>query len=322
MTTTREYRSTDSGAPTLTGQAGSLIALLHSCLVGTVGVAYGSKAAAGWTEPFTNTSTKGVWKNSIAAGGLGCYVRVLDDGSTTGPPTGAANQDAYLRTYRTMSDLDTGTDATTQELVRKSSASSSATRAWVLIADERTFYLLIGATAGTFSTPSTQDSVYFAGDIESYIPSDIYAYGSSGRSVNTTNAAGGILVATTGFSGAAGANTTLGRTYTFASGAIAASLMYPWVTSIAGTSAPFANPSAGNSKQFWLPALIVESGIIRGRLRGAYVCLNALTGLTNGSVLTSLADFPTGAEIVVCGGGSVASSANLGALGVDRGLSW
>ena len=50
--TVRIYKSTDSGAPTLTGQAFSLISLLLACLVD----GYGSKAAAGWTKPYTGTN--------------------------------------------------------------------------------------------------------------------------------------------------------------------------------------------------------------------------------------------------------------------------
>ncbi|MGE3907973.1 MAG: hypothetical protein AB7K36_01385, partial [Chloroflexota bacterium] len=62
MTTTRIYRSTDSGAPVLTGQAGSLLNLLDKCLVD----GYGSKAAAGWSRPYTGTN-KTAYRNSVAA---------------------------------------------------------------------------------------------------------------------------------------------------------------------------------------------------------------------------------------------------------------
>lgn len=53
--TVRYYRYDDAGAPTITGQVGSLTTLLRTVLVGTAGIAYGSKPSAGWTEQFAGT---------------------------------------------------------------------------------------------------------------------------------------------------------------------------------------------------------------------------------------------------------------------------
>ena len=63
------YRSSDAGAPSLTGAAGSLIALLDACLR----TGYGTKAGAGWTKPFTGTNIAAFRQG---AGGNGRYLRV------------------------------------------------------------------------------------------------------------------------------------------------------------------------------------------------------------------------------------------------------
>ena len=51
------FKSTDSGAPVLDGQAGSLVTLLDACLV----TGYGSKTALGWAKAFT-ASSRGVYR--------------------------------------------------------------------------------------------------------------------------------------------------------------------------------------------------------------------------------------------------------------------
>lgn len=323
MATPKTYLSTDSGAPTLNGTAGSLIDVLHACLVGSSGIAYAGKPAAGWSEPFTITSTKAVFRNSIASGGSGCYVRVLDDGSTTGPPAGAANIEAYLRTYASMTDMDTGTDACNQVLVRKSGTASSAARAWAVVADELRFYVVCGATNAAFITIDKQDGVYFAGDIDSLVPGDAYSFGCSGRGVSSANAAGGILVSNyTSFTAALGSYFSLSRSYTGVSGAAMASLMYPWTSRIGGIGSPFDNPSVGNAKQLWLPAMVCEGGIIRGRLPGCFVSMNKLYLQNNGGVYTALDGFPAGSAIMIAGGGAENGSSNTGAIGIETSCGW
>src|SRR5688572_17930871 len=109
MTTTRRYRSTDSGAPALTGQVGSGIAWLKACPVGTGGLAYGTgineKQAAGWTVAFEDAPNNiCVFRSSVAAGG-GFYLRVDDNGTGAG---GA--REMLVRAYATMSGVSTGTD--------------------------------------------------------------------------------------------------------------------------------------------------------------------------------------------------------------------
>jgi hypothetical protein len=130
------YRSTDAGAPTLSGNTASLMPLLDAILVN----GYGSKPAAGWTKPFSSTN-KAVYRNAANAIARS-YFRVVDT---------AANYTAKVRGYDTMTDVDTGTgpfpltsDITGDGLdIPKSSAVNGTVRDWIAAADERTLVLFV-----------------------------------------------------------------------------------------------------------------------------------------------------------------------------------
>lgn len=339
MTTTRDYRSTDSGAPTLTGQVGSLNALLKACLVGVSGVAYGSKAAAGWTVAYEDLGAhKLVLRNSLAAGGTGCYVRIDDSGSTAG---GA--REAVVRVYATMSDIDTGTSVIPGTAVqpsgsiwRKSLTLDATARPWLISADELTVYL--NALTGT-------DLAYFggAGDFESFVPADDFRYFVSGGV--GTNACQANLVMT-------GVNTLesptvsggrgnwTGRRYQLddvpeqfsvpalgvqsAAGAAAGSAITGVNIHMGGNCAPMADPSAGTSLRSYHPAFVGQQRIIRGRLRGLYVPLNDLRGLAWGAVDATPANAPPGAEFLIakCTMANNTSDFYRGTLAIDVVSEW
>jgi len=295
MTTTRVFKSTDSGAPVLTGQSGSLISLLHACLVGTSGVAYGSgggaKTAAGWSEPFSNTATKGAWKNSAAAGGTGMCVRVLDDGS------GAASfREAFMVSYATMSDIDTGTQlvpATTTAAsgyaIRKSTTADSTARSWILIADECTFYLWLD----NGDSSNQGKGFYWAGDYSTDLPSESLRFGCGGK--NTYNAAGtssfnSYAVGTSPGVPAAGNCCSIAVDYTQTGGCV---LMQPYSilnNSNPGSSAVFPAPPQAGFPDIFANVLVYTrtAGLcIRGRMRGLYVCSTANAGsITSGNTRT------------------------------------
>lgn len=129
------YRCTDSGAPSLSGVAGSLTALLDACLVN----GYGSLPAAGWTKPFVDTG-KAVYRNAAAAVARS-YYRVTDVGTTW----------ARIRGYDAMSSVDAGTgEFPTSTVISgdglfayKSSTADTTPRPWILLADERTALLAL-----------------------------------------------------------------------------------------------------------------------------------------------------------------------------------
>jgi hypothetical protein len=176
VSTVRFFRHDDVGAPVLAGVAGSLVTLLRACLVGSGGIAYGGTPSAGWSESFAGSLPNvAVFRNSIAAGGCGCFVHVDDAG-----PGAAGAREARARVYANMTDIATGVSDTGVQFVRKSSALSSTARKWLLAADERTFWLYIWET-GDSSSGWGDTSILGAGDYDAIDAGGIYRYFILGR---------------------------------------------------------------------------------------------------------------------------------------------
>jgi hypothetical protein len=140
--TVRIYRSSDVGAPALTGQVNSLINVLSACLVD----GYGAQAPALWTKEFTDVN-KAVFR---AGAGPKHYIRIDDSGPGV---NGAA--EARVRAFESMTDVDTGTfpyPTTSQRangiFIRKSATADATVRQWIVLADEHTMYMLV-STGGT-----------------------------------------------------------------------------------------------------------------------------------------------------------------------------
>lgn len=323
MTTTRKFSSTDVGAPVLTGQNGSLIALLKACLVGTAGVAYGSKAAAGWSEPFTNTGTKAVFRNSLAAGGAGCYSRILDDGSLA-----AGAKEAGLITYQAMSDLDTGVDPapaaatlSTGVFIRKSFSADATARAWELVADELTWYLNIRPN----TTVNSETSIYGSGDFYSEVTGDAYRYFAIGRSVgNVTTASQPFLAATTSTATPASNGLYVGRNYSSTGTSISLVLSCPPGLSagntIGGTTAAIADPAPGTGNRYFTSFALMAETSIRGSLRGLLAPINNLSAQPFGTVITSPTGGGSGSQLLLMHGGH--SGVNIGVLAVEQNRTW
>lgn len=145
MAVTR-YASTDGSAPTITGQAGSLVAALDAILV----TGYGAKPAAGWTKTFTGTN------GAVFRPGAGTqyYFNVNDNG-----PGAGSFREARILGYETMSAFATGTNlfptaaqAANGIFARKSATLDASARAWKAFADARTIYLFVqtGDLAGRY----------------------------------------------------------------------------------------------------------------------------------------------------------------------------
>lgn len=159
--TVRVYRSTDSSAPVLTGQAGALVTLLDAVLVN----GYGSKSAAGWTKPYSGTN-KAAYRNNSTTG-TGAYLRV-DDNITS------YFHRAYVTGYSAMTTIDAGTDAVPSGTQTyggwgKSNTQDATARPWVIVADEFRFYIFVrtGENGSDWATG-------FFGDIVSYKAADAY----------------------------------------------------------------------------------------------------------------------------------------------------
>lgn len=163
----RVYRSTDPGAPQLSGQAGALAAILDAVLVDGYGVGVNEKAPLGWIRAFSGTN-KRVYRNDPDHYS-GNYLRVDD----------SAAQFAAIDGYGDMTDVDTGTErfATASAGWGKSNQANSNTREWIIVGTGRIFYISIGVAISGWHA-------FFAGDVYTLGPADIwrFAYGLSGSS--------------------------------------------------------------------------------------------------------------------------------------------
>lgn len=134
------------------------------------------RAPAGFTKVYSGTNKAAYRADQAQSTRL--YLRI-DDTATTS---------SRIRGYETMTDIDTGTGPFPTDAqisgggyVYKSSAASSATRKWMLYADDRTVY---------FFCDSADNALYYGGfvfgDIDSYVAADAY-----GCLLITTNSGSG-----------------------------------------------------------------------------------------------------------------------------------
>lgn len=302
-TNTRIYESTDAGAPILTGQVGSLISLLKTVLVGTSGVAYGSKAAAGWTVAFEDVVLRKIaFRNSMAAGGTGCYLRIDDNG---GLSQGA--REASVRVFQSMTTVDVGLDETPTTLTqpagcvwRKSSTLDATARAWCCIADERTIYFWSRETVGSPGSTVDVCCPYVAGDYLSDDPLQTCPFLVSGY--QTSNAVVGSpagLVAPWS-SGTSILNLWLSRSVSHATGPVKAGFI-PGLgvnqTAVFGSPPQsFPNPQTGSGNTYFTPAQIGvyvsdTNKTYMGRMRGAWLPLSVVMNDANNKVYTGGSGF-------------------------------
>lgn len=173
--TVRVYSFFDSGAPTFDSDPGGVFAVLDAVLVN----GYGSKPAAGWTKEFTAANVA-VYRAPALSGspseGLRHYIRVAHTGGTT----------LHARAYETMSDANTGTNPyptvaqATNGVGWGMTSSSGATRGWVMVANDKFFYIIffpalnIGAYNSVDGWRSFYTKIYGFGEFPSRYGGDMY----------------------------------------------------------------------------------------------------------------------------------------------------
>lgn len=267
------YLSTDASAPALTGQVGSLTALLDAILVN----GYGSKAAAGWTIAYTATNKRDYKQGT---GSNGYYLDVDDSG-----PGGGGAREARMRGYEAMTALATGTQpfpTTSQSsfatICRKSTTADSTARPWYLIADATCFYLFVDT--GDLTNPAYSLTFAF-GDFFSYKSGDTYNSIIIGRSSENTNAnSADSLAAVFGGNQSFMSNTLSGhyvdRMWTGVGGSIACGKF----SSILCTNVNYSPVGSANSMCSYpngpdgalelAPIWICHNGSVRGYLKGLW----------------------------------------------------
>jgi hypothetical protein len=262
-------------------------------------------APAGWAKAFAG-SNKAAYRPPT---GNRHYLRVLDDGSIAAGSMGA--RAANWIGYESMTGIDTGSnkfpssgapDATNGGYVYKSSALDATARQWVIVADDRTFYLFAEINA---SNPGHYLLAYF-GELNSNLSGDAYATFITVESATAITGAPALLstaprigVMSTNWQTA---GLHLARSHSLAAGSIAANLCSDAVnatpdgnsinTSILGfSSIPIAypDPVSGGLLLATVRCLTTSGGnALRGTLPGLYHCLQVqpvnhlslLTGIT------------------------------------------
>jgi len=285
MPTTRVYRSTDAGAPTLIGskpqnQSYGLINLLTACLVN----GYGALPAAGWTRPYYDAtidtdSPAGAFRQ---AAGNQMYCRIYDDAS------GDAAQIANIRGFETMSDIDTGTGPFPDNVSEPTfwytlsfHDGSGLARPWKVIADDRTAYVFIDL-ANTFTYHS-----FGFGDTYSYVASDGYRTGLFGGSDGFVSSSGfGELTALLSSKSRAH---VMARNYLGAAGAVNVGI-HGDVIKQTGTPLigrlPYPHPP---DNKIWLSPIYIHETAqpsIRGKLRGLWQWLHPTGAIADGDVFS------------------------------------
>lgn len=163
----RVYRSTDPGAPQLSGQAGAFVAIMDAVLVDGYGAGPDAKAPLGWTRAYTGTNKRS-FRNDPALYS-GNYIR-FDDSNA---------QFVLVDGYEAMTTVDAGSERfeETSSGWAKSNAASSAARAWVVVGTARCFYIFMSFT-------NALPYGFFVGDLITLGPADIwrFAYTRTGTS--------------------------------------------------------------------------------------------------------------------------------------------
>jgi hypothetical protein len=268
------YRWDDASAPDLTGDVGSLVAVLDACLVN----GYGAKAAAGWSTAYTSTHLRAYRQgaNSNAR-----YLRVDDSGTGSARVVG----------YETMSDINTGTGPfpTAAQFsgggyIRKSSTTDTVARPWLVAADTKRFYLWVGYDLAEATGLNAGDEVplYFFGDLISLDSGDPYnTFLLCGESASTLPSSAAIAVPTASLAGH-----YMPRNYAGVDGAIKVvklSNMRPAASTsgalgVAAAGCAYPDPATGG--MLLDPVTIVELTTVleRGILPGLYNPLHNLPG--------------------------------------------
>lgn len=319
------YRSTDTNAPAITGQSGSLITVLRACLVD----GYSGKTAAGWTVAYEDVANDVLVLRNNPAGGTGMYLRIDD----------SDGRDALVRLYSSMSDVDTGDDPTPTvaqftngNTWCKSSSADSTEQDWFVVADDYTLWINIWRPG---SSAFRNNNFYGAGDFESFVPGDGYAFFLAGGSESTNDGNSAVLVeGPENFDTPTNGNLDglyLPRAWDQTQGAIRFAV--PNLSqggdstegALGGRGAPMSDPEPSTGLRQFMPAFLATEGALRGQLRGVYVPLNDLAGsMLAGEEINAPQNMPAGSNLVIARAafGQIPTFDRVGTMAIETGVDW
>lgn len=294
MSIAQFYASTDSGAPQLSGQLGTLKTLIRALTIGASGVAYGAgpsaKPALGWTL-VDETSSKLIIHGAL--GGTGIPVRIDDSGSGAG-----SHREAFVFGVESATAVDTYVDRfpTSVQLSaglvwRKSNTLDATATPWWAWGDDKTFYLMVNYYGGVFA------ALYGFGDFKSLKPGDAFNFFvTGGTAVNNATT----IPFTFGSAAAYAVSTCsyVARSYNQTIKSVGIGHLWPFMPTAGENSAgtfqsPVASayPSPVNSGLVCAPINIYQANLARGTLRGVYSPMHT-TGITPWTHITGVNGFP------------------------------
>ena len=268
------YRWDDVGAPQLKSTDNALLTLLDAVLVGTGGVAYGTKPSAGWSG--TNiSSTVRAYTNA----GTGKKIKVTHNAATQ-----------YAAVVGAESDIDAGPFFPTSAqlyggvLWHISSTTDATYRPWIIAADNKRFYFWAGynmTTAQALSDSTTFQFLHFAGDIASYKGGDGHCFALIGSvsTATTVNSMGAMQAA---IGEAVTSGHYMCRSYTQTGGSIGFGKLADYQMSTVLTSGnatiPYPDPVSGG--MLLSPIRLFEANTygFRGILPGLWFVNHSLPG--------------------------------------------
>lgn len=282
MTAFREFTYTDAGAPALSGQAGSLTALLDAVLVDGYGTGPSAKAPAGWSRIYSATN-KRVYRGDVISG-TGYLLRV-DDTAAIGNA-----RHAWLRGYESMSAIDTGTNlvptvaqVTDGALWQKSITADATARPWQIFANDKNAYVFLdcGGLGLGLAAP------FAFGDLISHMPGDNHHFwlacntltsyaGATGNYHGTMFKGNTLASAVATPSLGQGAVGYIGRAYSGAPGSVLLGhVNEDFLGAACSGRSLIAYPDPVSGGLLWGPAHMREaSNVIRGKLPGIIVPLH------------------------------------------------
>jgi hypothetical protein len=271
---TRVYKSTDPGAPTLNGQAGSLIRVLRACLVD----GFGSLPPLGWSMPYTDGNNPPLRAHFRQAPKTewGQYdLEVKDDGSTHAEAWGWAGATG-LAAGSIAFPVRTGAGISAM----KSATANATSRRWLLVGTDRSFIFVAYHGQGSDWAAA---QAWFFGDVIPVGPSDVWAVALSGARSATDYAGIAHLTDSTVVN-------SLPYTFQGAPGPVSFSRMWPAGVHTGDTvvgNGSFVYPNGPDGRGYIERVLMPESGHLRAVLPGFWVPLH------NWKSASSISDWQT-----------------------------
>ena len=231
-------------------------------------------APAGWQKPFSGTNLAAYRSAEIAS--TRCFLRVDD----------SAAQNARAVGYESMTDINTGTGPFPTNTQRsgglwwmKASSTATTSRAWTVIADDRTFYMFVNTSTNGATVMPTGFGWTF-GDFNSTKSGDAFSCYLSGHSSDSSTLSSG-LSQSLSYSGSGSLDGFVPRAFTAIGGSIAISrrIEYFSIDNIhVGSSGILGYPNQPDNGLYLAPASLIEnSNNLRGRLRGMLYPAHALS---------------------------------------------